>query len=200
MTVRPEDEIFMRSKFLKSEKRLGGGEEASASGSSDEEMDIIANFIENVEVTDAPEAPDQGSTDEYSLSEDPVTSPEDTFGTKSGAWSTTIGSKSSSRQRKSAGGPSSDESSFVMNETDGTSPLPIAKRSSRKSKRPKRIIQDMIDMSLGKKKVQSSEKMLRTAFVEFYRGLGLLKSYRYLLHLLHSCYDVCSGFGCLESF
>jgi hypothetical protein len=36
----------------------------------------------------------------------------------------------------------------------------------------------MIDMSLGKKKVQSSEKMLRAAFIEFYRGLGLLKSYR----------------------
>ena len=43
---------------------------------------------------------------------------------------------------------------------------------------PKTIIQDMIDMSLSKKRIQSSEKMLRSAFIEFYRGLGLLKSYR----------------------
>lgn len=46
------------------------------------------------------------------------------------------------------------------------------------SHRPKTIIQDMIDMSLSKKRIQSSEKMLRSAFIEFYRGLGLLKSYR----------------------
>ncbi|CAN5951468.1 unnamed protein product [Sphagnum jensenii] len=36
---------------------------------------------------------------------------------------------------------------------------------------------DMIDFSLSQKKINSSEKMLRTAFIEFYRGLGLLKSY-----------------------
>ncbi|CAK9228659.1 unnamed protein product [Sphagnum troendelagicum] len=39
------------------------------------------------------------------------------------------------------------------------------------------IIQDMIDLSLSQKKINGSEKMLRTAFIEFYRGLGLLKSY-----------------------
>ncbi|CAM6021947.1 unnamed protein product [Sphagnum balticum] len=39
------------------------------------------------------------------------------------------------------------------------------------------IIQDMIDLSLSQKKINSSEKVLRTAFIEFYRGLGLLKSY-----------------------
>lgn len=182
--MRPEEHLYKRSKFLKSEVKLRDRrEEASASGTSDEEMEIIANFIENVEVT---EAPDQESTDEYSVSDDPVTSPED-HGVKSRAWSTTTDSSSSSRQRKPAGATSSDESSVVLNEADGTNPLPTAKRSGRKTKRPKRIIQDMIDLSLGKKKVQSSEKMLRTAFVEFYRGLGLLQSYWYLLYLLRSC-------------
>lgn len=45
-------------------------------------------------------------------------------------------------------------------------------------KEPKTVIQDMIDLSLSKKKIATSEKMLRKAFVEFYRGLNLLKSYR----------------------
>jgi len=166
----------MQSKFLKS-KKPRGSVEASGSDSSDE-MEIIANFIENVEVTEAREAPDQESTDEYSVSEDPVSS-SDGHGVKSLAWRMTSGSKWSSRQRKPAAATPSD----VSNEYDKTNPQPTAKRSSRKSKRPKRIIQDMIDMSLGKKKAQSSEKMLRIAFVEFYRGLGLLKSYRCLLYL-----------------
>lgn len=30
-----------------------------------------------------------------------------------------------------------------------------------------------------KKKIQCAEKMIRSAFVELYRGLGLLKTYRY---------------------
>lgn len=34
--------------------------------------------------------------------------------------------------------------------------------------------------SVTKKKLQRAEKMLRTAFIEYYRGLNLLKSYRYL--------------------
>jgi len=46
-------------------------------------------------------------------------------------------------------------------------------------KEPRTVIQDMIDMSLQKKKLVTSEKMLRKAFIEFYRGLHLLKSYRY---------------------
>lgn len=45
-------------------------------------------------------------------------------------------------------------------------------------KEPKTAIQDMIDMSLKKKKLVTSEKMLCKAFTEFYRGLNLLKSYR----------------------
>lgn len=45
-------------------------------------------------------------------------------------------------------------------------------------KEPRAAIQDMIDMSLSKKKLVTSEKMLQKAFVEFYRGLNLLKSYR----------------------
>lgn len=45
-------------------------------------------------------------------------------------------------------------------------------------KEPKTVIQDMIDMSLSKKKLATSEKMLCKAFIEFYRGLNLLKSYR----------------------
>jgi hypothetical protein len=40
------------------------------------------------------------------------------------------------------------------------------------------ISQHKIDLSKRKKKINSWEKMLRTAFIEFYRGLGLLKSYR----------------------
>ncbi|CAM6047743.1 unnamed protein product [Sphagnum compactum] len=39
------------------------------------------------------------------------------------------------------------------------------------------ISQHKIDLSKTKKKINSSEKMLCTAFIEFYRGLGLLKSY-----------------------
>jgi hypothetical protein len=38
--------------------------------------------------------------------------------------------------------------------------------------------QHKIDLSKRKKKINSCEKMLCTAFIEFYRGLGLLKSYR----------------------
>ncbi|KAG0558028.1 hypothetical protein KC19_11G174000, partial [Ceratodon purpureus] len=183
VTVRRGDEFNSRRKSSTSEKKSVGSEEASASNSSDEEMEIIANFIENVDLT---EAPDQESTDEYSVS-DGVTAPP--------LGSMTSGTKSSSQLRKPVGGTSSDESSVVLSETDAASPLPVVEKkadfhsrlqqtretgelqSNRKSKRPKRLIQDMIDMSLGKKKVQSSEKMLRTAFVEFYRGLGLLKSY-----------------------
>ncbi|CAK9274631.1 unnamed protein product [Sphagnum jensenii] len=37
--------------------------------------------------------------------------------------------------------------------------------------------QHKIDLSKRKKKINSCEKMLCTAFIEFYRGLGLLKSY-----------------------
>jgi hypothetical protein len=46
-------------------------------------------------------------------------------------------------------------------------------------KEPKNAIQDVIDLRLGKKKLATSEKMLFRAFIEFYRGLSLLKSYRY---------------------
>ncbi len=41
------------------------------------------------------------------------------------------------------------------------------------------VIHDMIDLSLSQKRINSSEKVLRTAFIEFYRGLGLLKSFRF---------------------
>lgn len=45
--------------------------------------------------------------------------------------------------------------------------------------RPKtRILQDIIDIHIQKKKVQTSEKKLRSAFIELYRRLGKLKSYR----------------------
>ena len=33
--------------------------------------------------------------------------------------------------------------------------------------------------TLNQKKLQEAEKLLRLAFVEFYRGLSLLKSYRF---------------------
>lgn len=34
--------------------------------------------------------------------------------------------------------------------------------------------------SITRKKIQCAEKMIRSAFVELYRGLGLLKTYRFL--------------------
>lgn len=34
---------------------------------------------------------------------------------------------------------------------------------------------------INRKKIQCAEKMIRGAFVELYKGLGLLKTYRYLL-------------------
>lgn len=36
--------------------------------------------------------------------------------------------------------------------------------------------------AVNKKNVGIAEKMLQSAFIEFYRGLTLLKAYRYLLH------------------
>lgn len=36
---------------------------------------------------------------------------------------------------------------------------------------------------INKKKVQCAEKMIRGAFVELYRGLGLLKTYRFLTYM-----------------
>ncbi|XP_073385154.1 phosphate transporter PHO1 [Physcomitrium patens] len=101
------------------------GEERCASSSTDEEMEIIANFIENVNVTE--------TQDSYSVAEVAI--------------------------------PVEDDS--------GNTPPCIRKSKKTRSN----IIQDMIDISFRKKKVQSSEKMLRSAFIEFYRGLGLLKSY-----------------------
>ena len=188
ITVRPEDQLYTGRNSLKPEKKLRGSVEASATSSSDEEMEIITNFIENF---DATEAPDEEPADESSVYE-AITSPKRP--------STTSGRKSFSQHKKRpVGGTSSDKSSVDLTEADAASPLPGVEKkadfhgrlqhsretaehkSSRKSKRPKRIIQDMIDMSLGKKKVQTSEKMLRSAYVEFYRGLGLLKSYWYLL-------------------
>lgn len=46
--------------------------------------------------------------------------------------------------------------------------------------RPKtRKLQDIIDIHIQKKKVQTSEKKLRLAFIELYRRLGKLRSYRF---------------------
>lgn len=39
---------------------------------------------------------------------------------------------------------------------------------------------------IHRKKIQCHEKMLRGAFVELYRGLGLLKTYRYVFYTLFS--------------
>lgn len=36
---------------------------------------------------------------------------------------------------------------------------------------------------INKKKIQCAEKMIRSAFVELYRGLGLLKTYRFVVNL-----------------
>lgn len=37
---------------------------------------------------------------------------------------------------------------------------------------------------INRKKIQCAEKMIRGAFVELYRGLGLLKTYRFLFLLI----------------
>jgi len=43
--------------------------------------------------------------------------------------------------------------------------------------------EDLVNNPTGdfihKKKIQCAEKMIRSAFVELYRGLGLLKTYRF---------------------
>ncbi len=46
----------------------------------------------------------------------------------------------------------------------------------------KRLMTDCIgqeDIAFGQKKVQSAADMLRVAFIDFYRGLGMLKSFRF---------------------
>jgi hypothetical protein len=48
----------------------------------------------------------------------------------------------------------------------------------RQSKRASTVHKGWEDYIVSQKKVQSASLMLRTAYVEFYRGLGLLKSYR----------------------
>lgn len=152
------------------------GEERCASSSTDEEMEIIANFIENVNVTE--------TQDSYSVAEVAIPVEDDSGNTP--PWFTIKGNSIESSPR---------HHSACRDESDGfnvvaESPSLVMQRnvkhdreqksSIRKSKKTRsNIIQDMIDISLRKKKVQSSEKMLRSAFIEFYRGLGLLKSYRY---------------------
>nr|XP_024403762.1 phosphate transporter PHO1-like [Physcomitrium patens] len=150
------------------------GEERCASSSTDEEMEIIANFIENVNVTE--------TQDSYSVAEVAIPVEDDSGNTP--PWFTIKGNSIESSPR---------HHSACRDESDGfnvvaESPSLVMQRnvkhdreqksSIRKSKKTRsNIIQDMIDISFRKKKVQSSEKMLRSAFIEFYRGLGLLKSY-----------------------
>lgn len=40
---------------------------------------------------------------------------------------------------------------------------------------------------INRKKIQCAEKMIRSAFVELYRGLGLLKTYRFSLYVIYTC-------------
>ena len=140
---------------------------STGTDSSDEEMEIIANFIENVDVT---------SQRNYS---------ETYFPTAGGSPLMSLSSRSSFTDGGSCKSPLQMVQRRVnfharlkqtreMVEDQG-----VFRKGPKVHSRERTIIQDMIDMSLGKKKVQTSEKMLRTAFVEFYRGLGLLKSYRY---------------------
>lgn len=42
---------------------------------------------------------------------------------------------------------------------------------------------------VNSKKIQCAEKMIRGAFVELYRGLGLLKTYRYSNSTLVTCFN-----------
>lgn len=194
ITVKSDDnEFFERRKF--DDGLSTSDEEFGANSSSDEEMEIIASFIENVEVTDTPH-------------EAQINNNLKTRGRhrRTPSW-TNHWSKSAPSPVRENG---VDAYAMVVHESanghvDGTaSPFNAVKRKGefrarlRKVReslehqkireqhpaplgRPKsNIIQDMIDMSLSKKKIQSSEKMLRTAFIEFYRGLGMLQSYTYV--------------------
>lgn len=194
ITVRHDDDPFHKwndkttkqqkppvSEELSTSISTSSTKSSSDSSSSDEEMEIIANFIENVDM-------------------DVDVDRDSTYGghnrSKSLPWTSTRSSSSLSDSSGRHGQLDCDEASSRSSEY--ASPLQIVQKKGdfharlretreivehqgvRKGRhsREKSIIQDMIDMSLGKKKVQSSEKMLRIAFAEFYRGLGLLKSYR----------------------
>lgn len=182
---------------VKSDDRINNCNKATTTiaeehgNSSDEEMEIIADFIENVEVTESADG------EAFPVSQDIV--PAGPYVHKRSS-SSSYDSRSlpspepsydrhtTRSDRFSFVDPRGDDSPFhnVKSKGDFQSRLQkvretVENRSLREQaglSRPRSIIQDMIDMSLSKKKIQSSEKMLRTAFIEFYRGLGLLKSYR----------------------
>ncbi|KAG0563848.1 hypothetical protein KC19_8G064200 [Ceratodon purpureus] len=156
ITVRPEGH--------KRESRNYSEESGcSSSGSSDEEMEIIANFIDNVDLMS-----ERDNSDTSTSGESPIMSPSSRNSFLDGA------SSSSPLQMVQRKG----EFNARMRQTrEMVEHQGVTNRKEKLHSRERSIIQDMIDMSLGKKKVQSFERMLRAAFIEFYRGLGLLKSY-----------------------
>ena len=214
ITVKSDDnEFFERRKF--DDELFTSDEEFGANSSSEEEMEIIASFIENVEVTDTPH--------EAQTSNNLKTRGRHR---RTPSWTNHWSKSAPSPVREN----DADAYAMVVHESanghvDGTaSPFNAVRRKGefrarlRKVRdslehqnireqhpaplgRPKsNIIQDMIDMSLSKKKIQSSEKMLRTAFIEFYRGLGMLQSYTYvspnilIFCKVSFCYLIYGGF------
>ncbi|XP_024357946.1 phosphate transporter PHO1 [Physcomitrium patens] len=74
----------------------------------------------------------------------------------------------------------------------------------RQSKKPLTVYRERQDYTVSEKKVQSATLMLRAAYVEFYRGLGLLKSYSSLNVLafakIMKKYDKVTGLSVAEKY
>ncbi|CAM6021946.1 unnamed protein product [Sphagnum balticum] len=130
----------------------GGRSYDSASDNGEHELEniIIENFIDSVEHAKAPENNNNPGADMAMILHSPESHPFQTVAA--------MGDYYSRLQRV---GKSVTEDQICCS-ADGPSWS---------------ISQQKIDLSKRKKKVNSGEKMLCTAFIEFYRGLGLLKSY-----------------------
>jgi hypothetical protein len=131
----------------------GGRSYDSASDNGEHQLEniIIENFIDNVEHAKAPENNNNPGVDMAMILHSPESHPFDTVAA--------MGDYHSRLQRV---GKSVPEDQICCS----------ADRPSWS------ISHHKIDLSKRKKKINSWEKMLCTAFIEFYRGLGLLKSYR----------------------
>jgi hypothetical protein len=169
--------------------------------SDGEEMDSIASFIENVEVAvrESGELSEDSSTPDVPLEVSENVQPKNPSRSDTGRiMRSRAGVSSREEHHESIMSPfhtvrgKGDYDSRLQKLRDSNvepenhkSVRDHARFADRESRN---IIQDMIDLSLSQKKINSSEKMLRTAFIEFYRGLGLLKSYRFDLSNLKPPY------------
>jgi hypothetical protein len=169
--------------------------------SDGEEMDSIATFIENVEVAvrDSEESSEDFSTPDVPLEVSENVQPKNPSRSNTGRiLRSRAGVSSPEEHHESIMSPfhtvrgKGDYDSRLQKLRD-SNVQPENNKSVRHHVRfadreSRNVIQDMIDLSLSQKKINSSEKVLRTAFIEFYRGLGLLKSYRFALSNLKPPY------------